>query len=49
MACGFPSTKDAARKKFEKVKKPYLYYYGAASNSMDYIVFCMWDRHPSGM
>lgn len=30
------SAKETALKKFEKVKTPYEYYYGASSNSMDY-------------
>ncbi|MCI8582685.1 MAG: ABC transporter permease subunit [Dorea sp.] len=34
----YPSAEDVAQKKFEKVRRPYLYYYGASSNSMDYQV-----------
>lgn len=31
-----PSAKEAAFRKFEKVSRPYQYYYGASGNSMDY-------------
>ena len=32
----YPSTKETALAKFAKVNRPYYYYYGASSNSMDY-------------
>ncbi|MDE7286585.1 MAG: ABC transporter permease subunit, partial [Lachnospiraceae bacterium] len=32
----YPSAKEAAFRKFEKVNRPYQYYYGASHNSMDY-------------
>lgn len=34
----YPSAQKKAQEKFEKVKRPYVYYYGAGSNSMDYQV-----------
>ena len=32
----YPSAKEAALRKFERVNIPYRYYYGASGNSMDY-------------
>lgn len=32
----YPSAKEAALGKFERVNRPYRYYYGASGNSMDY-------------
>lgn len=32
----YPSAKEDALRRFSKVKKPYVYYYGASQNSMDY-------------
>lgn len=32
----YPSAREAAFHKFEKVNRPYMYYYGASGNSMDY-------------
>ncbi|MCM1144687.1 MAG: ABC transporter permease subunit [Blautia sp.] len=32
----YPSAKQTALRKFEDVKRPYAYYYGASGNSMDY-------------
>ena len=37
----YPSARKIAEDKFEKVKRPYLYYYGASTNSMDYQVLLM--------
>ncbi len=34
----YPSAEKAALEKFEKVERPYQYYYGASGNSMDYQV-----------
>lgn len=34
----YPSAQKAALEKFEKVERPYQYYYGASGNSMDYQV-----------
>ena len=38
----YPSAETAAQEKFGKVKRPYLYYYGASSNSMDYQILLIY-------
>lgn len=45
----YPSAKQIALRKFENVNRPYVYYYGASSNSMDYEVLFIFLLTISGV